>query len=143
VRSGLYLQRCVAGALGALLLLYGSSWPTSAADAKPLTAILLIARDELPDSHFADSVVLVMNDLGPAPVGVIIINRPMLATRGGEWGFPMAVVGVRPPIGCSCYTATRRRSRMDSATGSQQVPLHLRPLVQSPRAVSEGHRGPI
>ena len=76
VRSGFCLQRFVAGALGALLLLSGSSWPTSAADAKPLTAILLIARDQLPDSHFADSVVLVMNNLGPAPVG-IIINRPM------------------------------------------------------------------
>jgi putative transcriptional regulator len=76
VRSGFCVQRSVAGALGALLLLSGSWWPTSAADTKPLTAILLIARDELPDSHFADSVVLVMNHLGPAPVG-IIINRPM------------------------------------------------------------------
>ena len=74
--SAFCLQRCVAGALGALLLLSGSSWPTSAADPKPLTAILLIARDDLPDSQFADSVVLVMNNLGPAPVG-IIINRPM------------------------------------------------------------------
>jgi putative transcriptional regulator len=76
VRSSLYLKRCVAGALAALLLLASSAWPTSAADAKPLTAILLVARDELPDSQFADSVVLVMNNLGPAPVG-IIINRPM------------------------------------------------------------------
>jgi hypothetical protein len=76
VRSGFCLQRCVAAALGALLLLSGSSWPTSAADAKPLTAILLVARNELPDSQFADSIVLVMNNLGPAPVG-IIINRPM------------------------------------------------------------------
>ena len=76
MRSGFCLQRCVAGALGALLLLSGSSWPTSAADPKPLTAILLIARDDLPDSQFADSVVLVMNNLGPGPVG-IIINRPM------------------------------------------------------------------
>ena len=76
MRSGFCLHRCVAGALGALLLLSGSSWPTSAADAKPLTAILLIARDGLPDSNFANSVVLVMNNLGPAPVG-IIINRPM------------------------------------------------------------------
>jgi putative transcriptional regulator len=75
MRSVFCLKLCVAGALGILLLLSGSSWPTSAADAKPLTAILLIARHELPDSHFADSVVLVMNNLGPAPVG-IIINRP-------------------------------------------------------------------
>jgi putative transcriptional regulator len=73
VKSGLcYL----AGALCALLLLSRSSWAESAADAKPLTAILLIARDDLPDPNFGDSVVLVMNNLGPAPVG-IIINRPM------------------------------------------------------------------
>lgn len=76
MRSGLRLQRYVAAALYALLLLSGSSLPISASDAKPLTAILLIARDDLPDSNFADSVVLVMNNLGPAPVG-IIINRPM------------------------------------------------------------------
>src|ERR1700730_3619295 len=75
VRSGFCPQRYVAGALGALLLLAGSSWPASDPDTKPLTAILLIARDDLPDSNFADSVVLVMNNLGPAPVG-IIINRP-------------------------------------------------------------------
>jgi putative transcriptional regulator len=76
VRIGFSPQRYLAGALCALLLLAGSSWPASAPDAKPLTAILLIARDDLPDSNFADSVVLVMNNLGPAPVG-IIINRPM------------------------------------------------------------------
>ena len=75
-RSGFCLRRYAAGALCALLLLSGSSWPESAPDAKPLTAILLIARDDLPDSNFAASVVLVMNNLGPAPVG-IIINRPM------------------------------------------------------------------
>ena len=74
--SGFCLMRCVTGALWALLLLPGSSWPTSAADAKPLRAILLMAGDALPDSDFADSVVLVMNNLAPAPVG-IIINRPM------------------------------------------------------------------
>lgn len=38
--------------------------------------MLLIAREDLPDSDFADSVVLVMNHLAPAPVG-IILNRPM------------------------------------------------------------------
>jgi|SRR5271166_3071584 len=75
VRSGFCLQRDVAGALCALLLLFGTSRPISAEDAKPLTAILLVARAELPDSDFADSVVLVMNNLGPAPVG-IIVNRP-------------------------------------------------------------------
>lgn len=46
-----------------------------AADTKHLTAIFLVARSELPDPNFGDSVVLVMNNLGPAPVG-IIINRP-------------------------------------------------------------------
>jgi putative transcriptional regulator len=75
VRSGFCLRRDVAGVLCALLLLSASSWPESAPDAKPLTAILLVAREGLPDSNFADSVVLVMNNLGPAPVG-IIINRP-------------------------------------------------------------------
>jgi putative transcriptional regulator len=76
VKCGLCVQRCAAGALYTLLLLSGSSWPASVPDAKSLTAILLIARDTLPDTDFADSVVLVMNNLGPAPVG-IIINRPM------------------------------------------------------------------
>ena len=74
--SGFCLMRYATGALCAVLLLSGSSWPASAPDAKPPTAILLIARDDLPDSDFTDSIVLVMNNLGPAPVGVII-NRPM------------------------------------------------------------------
>jgi len=73
-RSGLCPRRDVAGTLCALLLL-ALSWPTCAGEAKPLTAILLVARAELTDSDFADSVVLVMNNLGPAPAGVII-NRP-------------------------------------------------------------------
>jgi putative transcriptional regulator len=76
VRNGFYLRRCVAGGLGALLLLPGSSWPASGADTKPLNVILIVARDNLPDSHFAHSIVLVMNNLAPGPVG-IIINRPM------------------------------------------------------------------
>src|SRR5205809_7814929 len=76
VRSDFCLRRYVAGALCALLLLCGSSWARSAPDAKPLTAILLLARVDLPDSNFAHSFVLVMNNLGPAPAG-IIINRPL------------------------------------------------------------------
>jgi putative transcriptional regulator len=77
MRSGFCLQRDVLGALWTLLamLLSGTSWDASAGDAKPLTAILLTARAELPDPNFADSSVLVMNNLGPAPIG-IIINRP-------------------------------------------------------------------
>jgi putative transcriptional regulator len=59
----------------ALLLLFGTSWQTAADDAKSLTTILLVARAELPDSNFNHSVVLVMNNIGPAPAGVII-NRP-------------------------------------------------------------------
>ena len=74
VRAGF----CVSASVAALctVLLVGTSCPTLAAEAKPLTAILIVARADLPDPYFADSVVLVMNNLGPAPVG-IIINRPM------------------------------------------------------------------
>jgi putative transcriptional regulator len=56
-------------------VLFAMSWPASADNAKPLTTILLVARAELPDPNFKDSVVLVMNNIGPAPAG-IIINRP-------------------------------------------------------------------
>jgi putative transcriptional regulator len=73
-RRSLCLRRGVAGALCALLL-YAAPRPAPADDARPLTAILLIGRAELPDPDFADSVVLVMNNLGPAPAG-IIVNRP-------------------------------------------------------------------
>lgn len=51
------------------------SWPASADDAKSVTTILIVARAELPDSNFRDSVVLVMNNIAPAPAG-LIINRP-------------------------------------------------------------------
>jgi putative transcriptional regulator len=71
-----------------LLLLGGACWPTSAADAGPRaegkhrTAILLVAQEDLSDSDFADSVVLVVNNVGfPAPVGVIV-NRPTPITVG-------------------------------------------------------------
>ncbi len=58
------------------MLLSGSSRPAFGADTKPLNAILIVARNHLPDSYFDTSIVLVMNNLGPGPVG-IIINRPM------------------------------------------------------------------
>ena len=87
VGTGFCLQRCVAGAFCALLLLSGTSRPASTPGEKPLTAILIIARNALPDSMFADSIVLVMNNLGPAPVG-IIINRPM----------PISVPGLFPDL---------------------------------------------
>jgi putative transcriptional regulator len=70
-----FCLRRVAAALYALLLMTGPFSPIAAEDAKPLTAILLVARIEQPDSDFANSVVLVMNHLAPAPVG-IIVNRP-------------------------------------------------------------------
>ena len=76
VRNGFCPQHYVAAVLCAFLLLSGSSRPASGADTKSLSAILIIARSALPDSYFADSIVLVMNNLGPGPVG-IIINRPM------------------------------------------------------------------
>jgi len=59
---------------GFLAFLAGSS-PTSADDTKPSAAIVIAARAELADSNFKDSLVLVMNNVGHAPVGVII-NRP-------------------------------------------------------------------
>jgi putative transcriptional regulator len=77
VRCGFCLQplRPVGAVLCAFLLLLGTSWPVSAGDEKPLTAMLLVARAELPDRNFRDSIVLVMNNLGPAPAG-LIVNRP-------------------------------------------------------------------
>ena len=75
VRRGFCLHHEAASALCVLLLLCGVSWPTSAEDAKAQTAILLVARGELNDPFFADSVVLVMNNLGPAPIG-LVVNRP-------------------------------------------------------------------
>jgi putative transcriptional regulator len=51
------------------------SWPASADTAKPVTTILIVAHAELPDSNFKDAVVLVMNNIAPAPAG-LIINRP-------------------------------------------------------------------
>jgi putative transcriptional regulator len=61
--------------LYALLMLCCVSSTTYADDKKPLTTMLLVARAELPDPNFKDSIVLVMNHTGPGPNGVII-NRP-------------------------------------------------------------------
>ena len=69
------LLREVAQTLCAFLLLFGIACATFGDNAKPLTTLLLVARTELPDANFKDSVVLVMNHIGPAPVG-IITNRP-------------------------------------------------------------------
>ncbi|HJU22710.1 MAG TPA: YqgE/AlgH family protein [Casimicrobiaceae bacterium] len=65
--------------LCALLALLGMSWCLAAGDTKPLTAILLVARGELPDTNFNGSTVLVMNDIANGPFG-IIVNRPTKVT---------------------------------------------------------------
>ena len=75
VASGLGLRRGLRVAFCAVLLLSGTCWPASTPETKHLTAILITAQDDLADSDFAGSIVLVMNNLGTAPVGVII-NRP-------------------------------------------------------------------
>lgn len=76
VSSGFSLPRAFARTLCALWLLFAAvSSPASEDDGKPLTAILLVGRPDLPDVDFADSVVLVMNNLAAAPVG-IVLNRP-------------------------------------------------------------------
>ena len=61
--------------LFAFLALLGASWPTSADEPRSPTTILLVARADLPDGNFKDSMVLVMNNIGPVPGG-LIINRP-------------------------------------------------------------------
>ncbi len=73
MKRRLSLQPRVAGALCVLLFLAGAS--ATPAAAQPLTAIFLVARGELSDPFFAKSVVLVMSNLGPAPIG-LIINKP-------------------------------------------------------------------
>lgn len=88
-------RRYIAAVLLVMLLLPGMpgmSQATSAAGArvKPaagshqapagsLTAILLVAQGVVADPNFGGSIVVVMNNIGPAPVG-IIINRPMPLT---------------------------------------------------------------
>jgi putative transcriptional regulator len=67
--------RHVTAACWGLILWIGSSWPASAPDEHPPTAILIVARDHLPDPSFSNSIVLVMNDLGLGPTG-LVINRP-------------------------------------------------------------------
>jgi putative transcriptional regulator len=68
-------MRAVARRLFVCVLACGLSIPALAQEAEPLTAILLTARAELPDPDFRESVVLVMNNIGPAPSG-LILNRP-------------------------------------------------------------------
>ena len=68
------VSRGLIRAFCALLVPLVPSWPAWADDAHP-TAIFIAARADLPDGNFKDSVVLVMNNLGPSPGG-LILNRP-------------------------------------------------------------------
>jgi putative transcriptional regulator len=61
--------------LCALFLLLGLVAPAFGDDAPPDKSILLVARKNLPDPFFRDSVVLITNYGGTAPFGVIV-NRP-------------------------------------------------------------------
>jgi putative transcriptional regulator len=61
-------------ALAALALLCIAA-ACRAADTNARSAILIEARPDLPDPNFRNAVVLVMNNLGPAPAG-LIVNRP-------------------------------------------------------------------
>lgn len=87
VKKAFRAQRCLAAALLVILLLPGSSQSASPAGASAgsvasgkatantMTAILLVAQGAVSDPNFGGSIVVVMNNIGPAPVG-IIINRP-------------------------------------------------------------------
>jgi putative transcriptional regulator len=55
--------------------MFGFALPTFGDDAQPMKSILLVARKNLPDPFFRDSVVLVTRSGGLVPVGVIV-NRP-------------------------------------------------------------------
>jgi len=67
----------VAAALALMLLV--ASGEIAAGAAEPLSAILMVANSEVDDPDFVGSVVLVMNNLGPSPVG-LVINRPTPVT---------------------------------------------------------------
>lgn len=90
MKKAFCIRHCLAAALAAVLFLSslpGAAWgagaserkstPSSPAAAKgSLTSILIVAQDVVSDPNFGGSIVVVMNNLGPAPVG-IIVNRPM------------------------------------------------------------------
>lgn len=59
----------------------GPAAPAAQRPASKLTSILIVAQDVVSDPNFEGSIVVVMNNLGPAPVG-IIINRPMPLSVG-------------------------------------------------------------
>ena len=59
----------------AFLLALAPACAVLADEAKAPNAILIVARAELPDPNFRDSIVLVMNNVAPVPAG-LIVNRP-------------------------------------------------------------------
>jgi putative transcriptional regulator len=69
----------VTRALCTILLLSALFGPAAADDKQTANAILLIAGAKLRDPNFSDAVVLVMNNIGPAPAG-LIVNRPTKMT---------------------------------------------------------------
>jgi putative transcriptional regulator len=90
VNEAFHAQRYLPAALLVMLLLPGSPRPTAAVPTAPaapssqaprntLTSILLVAQGAVSDPNFGGSIVVVMNNLGPGPIG-IIINRPMPVT---------------------------------------------------------------
>lgn len=62
-----------------VLLLLALALPAFGDDAQSAKSILLVARKNLPDPYFRDSVVLVTNRGAPVPVGTIV-NRPTQTT---------------------------------------------------------------
>ena len=89
MRFGFSLQRGKVGVCCAFLAFAVWCLPcTAAGPARSPTAIFLVARGALTDPFFAHSVVLVMNNLAPAPLG-LIINRPT----------PLPVASLFPDIG--------------------------------------------
>jgi putative transcriptional regulator len=76
---GICLRRFLAAALCALLSLATTAQPVPAEGPTAMTAILAVAQGDVTDPDFGDSSVLVMNNLAPAPIG-IIINRPTSVT---------------------------------------------------------------
>ena len=57
------------------LLLLAFALPAFGDEAEPLKSVFLVARKDMPDPFFHDSVVLVTNFGGPGPVGVIVNRR--------------------------------------------------------------------
>ena len=64
-----------AAVVALLLALCATTHHVRAQPSEAATTIFLLARSELRDPNFARSVVVVMNNLGPAPAG-LVVNRP-------------------------------------------------------------------